>query len=830
MKMKIHGLSVIWVILLSVNASNAREYHVSISGDDKNSGTLSAPFATIGYAAKIAQPGDVILIHSGTYREYIDPAKGGKSDDNRITYRAFGDDLVYIKGSEVVNTWSQVEGPVWKVSLPPQFFGDYNPYNLTIDGDFQVYGQEYHRGEVYISNISLNERLVKDHISKDRYTWYATVDSRGETTISANFGDLDPNRELTEINVRETIFFPSRTGIDYITIDGLHFLHAAPNWQAPNVGPRDPNPVVQIGAVGSRMGKGWIIENCEVSFSKTAGIMMGETFELLDRFDDIDLFGQHIIRNNIITRCGEYGIAGQKGLSRSLIYGNLVEDINYKNEFGGWETAGIKIWNCTDVTIEYNLVRRTYSHMGAYGIWVDFANQGTRVTRNLIYDTSGDPIYLEANLGPVLVDNNILEGDGIRTGLKNHSAGVVLAHNFFVNTRMEFDFQNKPKGRHTYSVEPHTLRQTHSIPLMNIYNRIYNNIFSGADIKRKIPTNPDDGNDFANNVYLCGLSPITNAETFHRSEYCPNFEVDSTPNGVEVRFDMDATPFLANTVYINPQVVGEIPLSGQSIEDKDGNGIAVDIDFNGQKRTSEKPLPGPLNQLAKGKNTLSWKVNQSSVEVTTGSPMYQLEVKTEGKGRVNVDKGYFTVNTQFPLVAWPEEGWVFVGWKGDLASENKVLNLQMNKDFSLVARFAKYEEWVKSSRAPKAIIEAENFSSSANGFSVGDFNVFKLKDGGNALGFRFANEKLTYHTYLEKGTYLVKLNIASEDEKPGIVEVSIDGNVIGKIKLENTGGRSSYRAFSSDVFKVTSSKPKTLSLKFAENSSFFLDNIILIKH
>src|SRR5690606_1287947 len=153
------------------------------------------------------------------------------------------------------------------------------------------------------------------------------------------------------------IFFPSRIGIDYITIDGLHFLHAAPNWQAPNVGRSDPNPLVQIGAVGSRLGKGWIIENCEVSFSKTAGIMMGETFELLDQFDDIDLFGHRIIRNTVITRCGEYGIAGQKGLSRSLIYGNLIEDINYKNEFGGWETAGIKIWNCTDVTIEYNLIR-----------------------------------------------------------------------------------------------------------------------------------------------------------------------------------------------------------------------------------------------------------------------------------------------------------------------------------------------------------------------------------------------------------------------------------------------------------------------------------------
>ena len=59
-------------------------------------------------------------------------------------------------------------------------------------------------------------------------------------------------------------------------------------------------------------------------------------------YADIDAFGAHIVRNNVIRRCGEAGIAGQKGATRCLIAGNLIEDTNYRKEFGGWETAAIK--------------------------------------------------------------------------------------------------------------------------------------------------------------------------------------------------------------------------------------------------------------------------------------------------------------------------------------------------------------------------------------------------------------------------------------------------------------------------------------------------------
>ncbi len=56
------------------------EYHVSASGDDANDGSAAQPLRTISAAAQRAQPGDVITVHEGVYRERDQPAAGRESD------------------------------------------------------------------------------------------------------------------------------------------------------------------------------------------------------------------------------------------------------------------------------------------------------------------------------------------------------------------------------------------------------------------------------------------------------------------------------------------------------------------------------------------------------------------------------------------------------------------------------------------------------------------------------------------------------------------------------------------------------------------------------
>ncbi len=95
--------------MVSLSASNAVEYHVSVQGADSNKGTKKkAPFRTIQHAADVAQPGDVVTVHAGVYREEINPPRGGTSDKQRIVYQSAKGEDVEIRGSEVVENWTSV--------------------------------------------------------------------------------------------------------------------------------------------------------------------------------------------------------------------------------------------------------------------------------------------------------------------------------------------------------------------------------------------------------------------------------------------------------------------------------------------------------------------------------------------------------------------------------------------------------------------------------------------------------------------------------------------------------------------------------------------------
>ena len=103
-------------LIISITIS-AKEYHVAKSGNDKNPGSAEAPLLTIQAAANIAQPGDVITVHEGVYREWVKPPRGGESDTKRIVYQSAPGEKVEIKGSEIIKGWEKITGGVWKVKI-----------------------------------------------------------------------------------------------------------------------------------------------------------------------------------------------------------------------------------------------------------------------------------------------------------------------------------------------------------------------------------------------------------------------------------------------------------------------------------------------------------------------------------------------------------------------------------------------------------------------------------------------------------------------------------------------------------------------------------------
>jgi hypothetical protein len=146
-------------------ATYAGEFHVATNGNDTNAGSQAAPLRTIQRAVELAQPGDVITVHEGVYRERINPPRGGESDARRITYQAAPGETVEIKGSEAIKNWVKVQADVWKATLPNSLFGSFNPYSDLIHGDwFGGKGRDHHTGAVYLDGQWLIEAAKLDEV------------------------------------------------------------------------------------------------------------------------------------------------------------------------------------------------------------------------------------------------------------------------------------------------------------------------------------------------------------------------------------------------------------------------------------------------------------------------------------------------------------------------------------------------------------------------------------------------------------------------------------------------------------------------------------------
>ncbi len=75
----------------------ASVYVVSPDGSDDNPGSPEAPFATIGKAAEVVQPGDTVMVRGGTYRERVTFGRGG-SEAEPIAFIAYQDEVPVIDG------------------------------------------------------------------------------------------------------------------------------------------------------------------------------------------------------------------------------------------------------------------------------------------------------------------------------------------------------------------------------------------------------------------------------------------------------------------------------------------------------------------------------------------------------------------------------------------------------------------------------------------------------------------------------------------------------------------------------------------------------------
>ena len=310
--------------------------------------------------------------------------------------------------------------------------------------------------------------------------------------------------------------------------------------------------------------------------------------------------GHHIVRNNWICKCGEAGIHGYKGWAASLIEGNLIEDINVRKLFGGYESGGMKLHHAVDVTIRNNVVRRIYSGVGGQyvGIWIDWGAQGTRITGNIVYDMdewTGWAFFIQnSHNSPVLIDNNIFIGQ-----IYNTASNSVFAHNLFVDSRWYFMVENMEP----VYWKPHTAEAVEILPLTHLDNdRYYNNIFikKGTDQLINAHDYKVDWNVYYQGARKCGCGEN---HSIVENDFDANVRVLTLTDGVSISFCADNAPFNVNCPAITHDFIGIYPLTGQGLEDHKGNPINVDTDILGNSRNSFHPAAGPFENLKNGENS-----------------------------------------------------------------------------------------------------------------------------------------------------------------------------------------------------------------------------------
>ena len=430
-------------------------YYVATDGSDENRGTIDSPFKTIQKASDLSKPGDTILVQPGIYRERVSPPVGGTSPFLSITYKSIVPQGAIIRGSvewKPIASYPIEESVVYQSPLLDEDFTDTsaidgpNPFKIPMcvtpygrNGAPEAINKDpnsdpnmiYTLGQVFVNDIMYTQTPYKGEMEKTGQSWYYDI-SKNELYVSVPKTVTNPKIEITN---QRRVFAPHKRGLKYIIVDGFVIERCGNNY---------PNkfwsvPICQqAGAIGTRSGKFWTIQNNIIRYANGVGIDWGNeggADQDLENGANGKAQGSYgiIIKNNIISDNGAAGTASF--MCKNFVFsGNTVERNNNLKFYGKrrWESAGIKVHTPTNAIISNNLVRHNYCH----GIWSDQGSGlNSQFKNNIIVENEGVGINFEIGFNTSgKVFNNIFDKNEYGVALVT-SGGVTIAHNLFLSSK-----------------------------------------------------------------------------------------------------------------------------------------------------------------------------------------------------------------------------------------------------------------------------------------------------------------------------------------------------------------------------------------------------------
>lgn len=628
---------------LKLVPAGPQTFVVSNAGDDSNPGTEEKPLRTISEGARRAQPGDTVFVKAGVYRERVTPPRGGE-EGKPITYRGEKLGKVFLRGSDVWKPkWAQHKGSVVFAVPNEALFNDDvyvdspNPFHVEMsstpegrDGkrEFERFERGdadmvYTCGQVIVNGKPWRQRPYLSEVEADERSWtYEAKTGR----VYLNFGKLDPAKQLVEISTHRRLFAPHIWGLGHIVVEGFVMEHCGNQyptnfWNTPKW--------AQAGALGLRGGHHWIVRNNIIRYVNAVAMDVGSGGNDNER-DPVHAPGSprgedNLIENNYLLDNGAAGVIGS-GSRRLVVRGNVILRNNTHGFIGKkrYEQGGIKFHYVNDAVIERNYVGENTRNEG---IWLDNQFAGTRVTRNVVVNNGQRGIFLEMSdykFDTVVVDHNISVGNEAAQYYIHDASGSTALHNLFANSPSTARFG---QGLYVRQVNPRTKTGYHSM---------FNNLLikHKAMLDINYPAHRSGPQRFDYNVYDVAADARSfwiNLESDHPSPWEPEefFELVAGEVGVEGPEALHGGAKVALTLpewrafwknhgqdndrhsSTKPGMVVsysaetqeltiEVPFDPTELGSRVHPGVTRD--YFGNILKGEKALPGPFQELKKGKN------------------------------------------------------------------------------------------------------------------------------------------------------------------------------------------------------------------------------------
>jgi alpha-N-arabinofuranosidase len=456
------------------------------SANDANAGSAERPLKTIQAALERVQPGQRVVVYGGVYRERLCPRRGGADASAMISLEAAPGVRVVVRGSrplagdwERPRPWEKGFGAGEQTPCLSQFV-----WRLRLDGLVPEELQTVLAANVEPSDEVLmpwmapvsgrppftlrrgllfqdGRRLTQVHHAGDlpRVPGSYWFEADGSALLVHAFGGGSPARHRMELAVQSALLCPDEVGLGYIRLSGITFEHCANAFLRTGTG-----------AVNTLGGHHWIVEHCVFREINSTGLEFSDhPFEHQDtdpRNPGRGWMGQGhmLVRRNRFAACGTAGIRCLH-VSEARVLGNLIEDCGWQDAEYYYECAGIKLLVTRHTLVANNHIRNL---VGACGIWLDWDNRGSRVTRNLIRDIRSiqGGIFVEASHHANLVDHNLIwnmDGPGIFGG---DSSFQLYRHNLIAFVEGE-----------PLRLFCHTDRSVGTRPVTCIGNQVTGNLF-----------------------------------------------------------------------------------------------------------------------------------------------------------------------------------------------------------------------------------------------------------------------------------------------------------------------------------------------------------------